>query len=45
MPGAQRLFPLRAHPFGVAGTKLPAINLAEGGQVVELGFLSVGSSN
>jgi len=28
------------HPFGIAGTKLPAINLAEGGQVVELGFLS-----
>jgi hypothetical protein len=37
----ERLFALRAHPFGVA---LRAINLACG-QVVELGLLSAGSSN
>jgi len=37
----ERLFALRAHPFGVA---LRAINLACG-QVVELDLLFAGSSN
>jgi hypothetical protein len=37
----ERLFALRAHPFGVA---LRAINFACG-EVVKLGLLSAGSSN